>query len=182
MMLRATAVVTAALVFGWVVVNVASLALPPPSKLVEPSVHVHSRRSFGTSAAVAAVATTVFVGTSQFQNQAAAALEQQLPLTTVGAKAPTFDLPNSRGTGNTSLAQLTAGKKWTVLYFYPGAFTQGCTLEARAFQRDIDEYRQRGAQIVGVSVDPPEKNAQFCSAEGLDFYLLSDTGTYMWRW
>ena len=32
------------------------------------------------------------------------------------------------------------------------------------------------AQIVGVSVDPPEKNAQFCSAEGLDFYMLSDTG------
>lgn len=32
------------------------------------------------------------------------------------------------------------------------------------------------AQIVGVSVDPPEKNAQFCSKEGLDFYMLSDTG------
>jgi thioredoxin-dependent peroxiredoxin len=32
------------------------------------------------------------------------------------------------------------------------------------------------AQIVGVSVDPPERNAQFCSAEGLDFYMLSDTG------
>jgi thioredoxin-dependent peroxiredoxin len=54
--------------------------------------------------------------------------------------------------------------------------TTGCTLEARAFQRDIDNYRQLNAQIVGVSVDPPEKNAQFCSAEGLDFYMLSDTG------
>jgi peroxiredoxin Q/BCP len=31
-----------------------------------------------------------------------------------------------------------------------------------------------GAQIVGVSVDPPEKNAQFCTSEGLDFYMLSD--------
>jgi thioredoxin-dependent peroxiredoxin len=49
-------------------------------------------------------------------------------------------------------------------------------LEARAFQRDIDSYRQLNAQIVGVSVDPPERNAQFCSAEGLDFYMLSDTG------
>ena len=49
-------------------------------------------------------------------------------------------------------------------------------MEARNFQRDIDQYRALGAQIVGVSVDPPEKNAQFCSAEGLDFFMLSDRG------
>lgn len=49
-------------------------------------------------------------------------------------------------------------------------------MEARAFQRDMDSYRKLNAQIVGVSVDPPEKNAQFCSSEGLDFYMLSDTG------
>jgi peroxiredoxin len=177
--------------------------LPVAAQLVEPRVQPpaqHSRRSFWTSATTAAVATTVLVtGSPQFQSPAVAAatstitstsstvaVEQQT--TVVGAKAPTFDLPNSRGTGNTSLAQLIASKnKWTVLYFYPGAFTPGCTLEARAFQRDIDQYRQLSAQIVGVSVDPPEKNAQFCSAEGLDFYLLSDTGTYtcvymyMWR-
>ena len=70
----------------------------------------------------------------------------------------------------------TLNKYRTVLYFYPGAFSQGCTLEARNFQRDIDQYRALGAQIVGVSVDPPEKNAQFCSAEGLDFFMLSDRG------
>ena len=64
----------------------------------------------------------------------------------------------------------------TVLYFYPGAFSQGCTLEAKSFQRDMEKYRALNAQIVGVSVDPPEKNAQFCSAEGLDFYMLSDRG------
>lgn len=91
-----------------------------------------------------------------------------------GAKAPEFDLPNSRGEGSTSLETLTKAGKWTVLYFYPGAFTSGCTLEARGFQRDIDDYRKLGAQIVGVSVDPPEKNAQFCTSEGLDFYMLSD--------
>lgn len=49
-------------------------------------------------------------------------------------------------------------------------------MEARSFQRDMDQYRSLNAQIVGVSVDPVEKNAQFCSAEGLDFYMLSDTG------
>jgi thioredoxin-dependent peroxiredoxin len=45
--------------------------------------------------------------------------------TVVGEKAPTFTLPNSRGEGATSLDQLVQTKKWTVLYFYPGAFTQG---------------------------------------------------------
>jgi peroxiredoxin Q/BCP len=95
---------------------------------------------------------------------------------TTGTKAPSFELPNSRGEGTTSLQSLTKTNKWTVLYFYPGAFTSGCTLEARAFQRDMDSYRKLNAQIVGVSVDPVEKNAQFCSAEGLDFYMLSDKG------
>lgn len=94
----------------------------------------------------------------------------------LGTKAPPFELPNSRGVGTTSLQALVASGKWTILYFYPGAFTQGCTLEARYFQRDIKEYVGLNSQIVGVSVDPPEKNAQFCDSEGLDFYMLSDTG------
>jgi peroxiredoxin Q/BCP len=97
-------------------------------------------------------------------------------LPSAGAKAPDFELPNSRGNGLTSLASLTKSDKWTVLYFYPGAFTSGCTLEARGFQRDLEEYRKLNAQIVGVSVDAVEKNAQFCSEEKLDFYMLSDRG------
>ncbi|KAL7568484.1 hypothetical protein ACA910_012194 [Epithemia clementina (nom. ined.)] len=94
----------------------------------------------------------------------------------IGSKAPPFDLPNSRGEGTTSLKDLVSTGKWTVLYFYPGAFTSGCTLEAKSFQRDLEEYRKYNAQIVGVSVDPPEKNAQFCSSVGLDFFMLSDIG------
>lgn len=93
-----------------------------------------------------------------------------------GVQAPSFELPNSRGEGTTSLNDLAKTGKWTVLYFYPGAFTSGCTLEARYFQRDIDQYRKLNAQIVGVSVDPVEKNAQFCNAENLDFFMLSDEG------
>jgi peroxiredoxin Q/BCP len=120
-----------------------------------------SRRAFVTSVGGAALAGIT----------AAPALAGTPP---TGAKAPDFNLPNSRGEGSTSLETLTKNGKWTVLYFYPGAFTSGCTLEARGFQRDIDQYRKLGTQIVGVSVDPPEKNAQFCSSEGLDFYMLSD--------
>mmetsp|Transcript_13746 Transcript_13746/g.28959 ORF Transcript_13746/g.28959 Transcript_13746/m.28959 type:complete len:241 (+) Transcript_13746:340-1062(+) len=93
-----------------------------------------------------------------------------------GAKAPDFELPNSRGNGLVTLDGLVKNSKWTVLYFYPGAFTSGCTLEARGFQRDLEDYRKLNAQIVGVSVDPVEKNAQFCTEEKLDFFMLSDKG------
>ena len=97
-------------------------------------------------------------------------------LPSTGAPAPDFTLPNSRGQGTTSLSDLTANKQWTVLYFYPGAFTSGCTLEARGFQRDFQSYKDMGTQIVGVSVDSVEKNAQFCKEEELGFFMLSDEG------
>lgn len=108
---------------------------------------------------------------------AAAVASPTASLPKTGKKAPDFELPNSRGDGTTTtLSALTKSGKYTVLYFYPGAFSKGCTLEARSFQRDIDTYRKLNAQIVGVSVDPPERNEAFCSSEGLDFYMLSDAG------
>jgi len=97
------------------------------------------------------------------------------PLPQTGTTAPDFTLPDSRG-GTTGLGDLTKTGKWTVLYFYPGAFTNGCTLEARGFQRDIDQFRSLNSQVVGVSVDDIEKNASFCMKEKLDFYVLSDKG------
>ena len=131
----------------------------------------YDRRSFLSTSTAAAGAGAIAL----FQPTYPALAKINLPET--GKKAPDFELPNSRGDGTTtSLADLTRGGRWTVLYFYPGAFTKGCTLEARNFQRDIDQYRKLNAQIVGVSVDSPEKNAQFCSSEGLDFYMLSDDG------
>ena len=137
----------------------------------------NSRRAF-VSGLASIVSTSVVVATSH--TPSAWALSSDVPPATAGGKAPYFELPNSRASSinpaTTSLTDLIKTGKWTVLYFYPGAFTQGCTLEARSFQRDMDQYRSLNAQIVGVSVDPVEKNAQFCSAEGLDFYMLSDTG------
>jgi peroxiredoxin Q/BCP len=62
------------------------------------------------------------------------------------------------------------------LYFYPGAFTSGCTLEARNFQSDLSNYTQLNAQIVGVSVDSVEKNSDFCTSEKLEYTLLTDEG------
>ena len=40
-----------------------------------------------------------------------------------------------------------------VLYFYPKAFTQGCTLEAKAFADAMPQFRAAGARVVGLSAD-----------------------------
>ena len=40
-----------------------------------------------------------------------------------------------------------------VLYFYPKAFTKGCTLEARAFSQAMPEFRKAGARVIGMSAD-----------------------------
>jgi len=61
-----------------------------------------------------------------------------------------------------------------VLYFYPGAFTSGCTLEARKFQEELPKFQEINSQVVGVSVDSIEKNSEFCTSEALDFFMLSD--------
>jgi len=93
----------------------------------------------------------------------------QIPL---GESAPEFSLPTNSGDGAVSLTDFQG--QWVVLYFYPKDFTSGCTVEAQRFQRDMAEYRDRNAQIIGVSADSVESHEEFCDAEGLEFPLLSD--------
>lgn len=52
-----------------------------------------------------------------------------------------------------------------VLYFYPKAFTEGCTLEARAFSEASDEFRKAGAQVIGLSGDDLETLKRFSVEE-----------------
>ena len=52
--------------------------------------------------------------------------------------------------------------------------TQGCTIEAHNFERDLAQYTAKKAAIVGVSADTPESHQQFCTKESLTFKLLAD--------
>jgi peroxiredoxin len=40
-----------------------------------------------------------------------------------------------------------------VLYFFPKAFTQGCTLEAHAFSEASKDFKKAGARVIGMSAD-----------------------------
>ena len=90
----------------------------------------------------------------------------------VGAAAPDFTL-NSQENKPVSLHDFKG--KWVVLYFYPKDFTSGCTVEAHNFQRDLAQYEQKNAVIVGVSVQDEDSHQKFCTKEGLSFKLLADT-------
>ena len=90
----------------------------------------------------------------------------------VGAAAPEFTL-NSQENKPVSLHEFRG--KWVVLYFYPKDFTSGCTVEAHNFQRDLAQYEQKNAVILGVSVQDEDSHQKFCTKEGLHFKLLADT-------
>lgn len=61
-----------------------------------------------------------------------------------------------------------------VMFFYPRAMTPGCTKESCDFRDSYTEFQEAGYDIVGVSPDPPSRNARFREKEGLNFDLLSD--------
>ena len=71
-----------------------------------------------------------------------------------GARAPDFVTKGSIGGKDFRVhlkAQLRKGP--VVLYFFPKAFTEGCTLEAKAFSDAMPEFRKAGAQVIGMSTD-----------------------------
>ena len=52
-----------------------------------------------------------------------------------------------------------------VLYFYPAAFTKGCTIEAHAFAEATDDFQKLGATVIGMSADPIDKLNKFSVSE-----------------
>jgi thioredoxin-dependent peroxiredoxin len=100
-----------------------------------------------------------------------AALQGAVTMPAVGQKAPEFTLPSQDGTP-VSLKDFRG--KYVVLYFYPKDGTQGCTIEAHNFQKDLPKYEALNAVIVGVSVDTEDSHKQFCTKQGLTFKLLAD--------
>jgi len=88
-----------------------------------------------------------------------------------GDANPGFALPDS--TGTVVRPEDFAGRR-VVVYFYPAAFTPGCTTEACDFRDNLASLQGAGYSVVGVSPDPVDKIAAFVEAEHLTFPLVSD--------
>lgn len=83
-----------------------------------------------------------------------------------GAKAPTFATRGALGGKPFAFNLRSALRKGpVVLYFYPKSFTQGCTLEARAFAEAMGDFRAAGASVIGLSADTLETQLKFSKEE-----------------
>jgi peroxiredoxin Q/BCP len=83
-----------------------------------------------------------------------------------GAQAPDFTAPASLG-GNVSSFSLAEALKQgpVVLYFYPAAFTSGCTVEAHEFAEATDKFKTLGATVLGISHDDIDTLKKFSVSE-----------------
>ncbi|MBP3420590.1 MAG: thioredoxin-dependent thiol peroxidase [Marinifilaceae bacterium] len=62
-----------------------------------------------------------------------------------------------------------------VLYFYPKDSTPGCTAEACSLRDNYSELREKGYEVVGVSVDSAKSHQRFIEKNSLPFNLIADT-------
>jgi peroxiredoxin Q/BCP len=92
-----------------------------------------------------------------------AAAQAELP---VGAQAPDFTAQSAMA-GKVQSFNLRAALRRgpVVLYFFPKAFTQGCTLETRAFAEATDQFRAARATVVGLSTDDLPTLQRFSTEE-----------------
>ena len=89
-----------------------------------------------------------------------------------GDPAPDFALPDQHGNTVRLSDRLADGP--VVLFFYPAAMTPGCTKEACHFRDLATEFKNHGAQRLGISADPVAKQQAFADQQVLDYPLLSD--------
>ena len=87
-----------------------------------------------------------------------------------GNKAPDFSAADQNG--NKVKLSAFKGKKNVVLYFYPKDMTPGCTTEACDFRDQFKKFKN--TEILGVSIDPPERHQKFIDKYDLPFTLVSD--------
>jgi peroxiredoxin len=89
-----------------------------------------------------------------------------------GDIAPEIDAPASNGERFRLSAQ--SKKLCTVVYFFPKAFTPGCTKEASRFRDNFPELELAGASIVGISTDDHEQQCSFAESLRAPFPMIGD--------
>ncbi len=94
----------------------------------------------------------------------------------IGQTFPDFTLPRDGG----AAVQLSLIRpKRLILFAYGADGTPSCTQEVMDFNALSDDFAAKGAMVVGVSKDSPQKHDKFIAKMGIKIALASDTGTFM---
>ncbi|MFV0645028.1 MAG: peroxiredoxin [Sphingomonadaceae bacterium] len=108
-----------------------------------------------------------------------------LVLAMMGGQQVKAELPAGTRAPDFSTQAALAGKSYgfslrsalakgpVVLYFYPKAFTRGCTLEANAFAQASDDFRAAGATVIGMSNDDIETLKRFSREHCRDKFAVA---------
>lgn len=126
------------------------------------------RRSFMRTLGTAALSLTA--ATLLVASPAAAQLK-------VSEAAPDFSLQAAENGKVSTFALKSALKKGpVVVYFYPKAFTSGCSIEAKMFADNISAFKAAGASVIGVSTDDIKTLQDFSTKDcGGKFPVAADT-------
>lgn len=91
----------------------------------------------------------------------------------VGDIVPYFELNDQKG--ELFKSDTVIGQKPAVLYFYPKDETPGCTAEACSFRDSYEDFKDLGAEVIGISSDSIGSHKRFAERHRLPFILLADT-------
>ncbi len=89
----------------------------------------------------------------------------------VGDLAPDF---TARSTDGALVSLSSLRGQYVVLYFFPKAFTPGCTQQTVRFRDAYPDIRALGGTVIGVSVDDHETQCDFAGANKVDFPMIGD--------
>ncbi|MDA6068837.1 peroxiredoxin [Flavobacterium sp. AC] len=90
----------------------------------------------------------------------------------IGDIVPNFTAKDSHG--EVFESQSVLGRKPLVIYFYPKDNTPGCTTEACSFRDQYEDFKDLGAEVIGISSDSVKSHETFANKHQLPFILLSD--------
>jgi peroxiredoxin Q/BCP len=91
----------------------------------------------------------------------------------VGDTIPNFTAKDTNGADFDS--QNIVGHKPVVIYFYPKDNTPGCTAQACSFRDQYEDFKDLGAEVIGISSDSVTSHQEFTNHYKLPFILLSDS-------
>ncbi|SFF16648.1 peroxiredoxin [Flavobacterium xueshanense] len=91
----------------------------------------------------------------------------------VGDTIPRFTAKDTNG--NDFDSANAVGLKPLVIYFYPKDNTPGCTAQACSFRDQYEDFKDLGAEVIGISSDSVTSHQKFSKQFKLPFILLSDS-------